>query len=382
MQSNSRNISAGEDAGLNANVAGQVPDASCRHHDDTVPGKPGTITGKGGTSLRSRAGSLHAPMFIAFLLVALALAGWAGAVWQEWRYKVTGQISMAPSQTDTTNTANHEPAMAGSLKVLSDKLGELQARVLAIEALRARISEAAGLDHDAAGTDSGLELLGPEHPDAGHGLAVTGELSMLMHEPGLPGVRELGQGIAHLWQRLETQEDAYAMVDAALARQAGFQASLPTFSPLDAPALSSTFGWRRNPVNGRQRMHEGLDFAAPRGAPIYAASGGLVVRAGVMRGYGRMVEIDHGNGLRTRYAHASSLLVKAGDIVLQGQQIARVGRSGLATGDHLHFEVRMADYPLDPSLFMGAYADSMPARSGDELALLLDDADAQGTRLR
>lgn len=99
-------------------------------------------------------------------------------------------------------------------------------------------------------------------------------------------------------------------------------------------------------------MHEGLDFAAPRGSSIHAASGGVVSWSGFRSGYGKMVELSHGNGLVTRYAHASSVLVKVGDLVEKGQLIAKVGSTGKSTGPHLHFEVRMAGHPLDPRLFL------------------------------
>jgi murein DD-endopeptidase MepM/ murein hydrolase activator NlpD len=130
------------------------------------------------------------------------------------------------------------------------------------------------------------------------------------------------------------------------------EASLPTYKPVDYPYLSSSFGWRLNPVTGRHAMHEGLDFAAPKGTPIYAASGGVVTEARYVPGYGKLVEIDHGNGVVTRYAHASSITVKLGDVVEKAQQIARVGSTGRSTGSHLHFEVRVAGHPLDPTLFM------------------------------
>lgn len=142
------------------------------------------------------------------------------------------------------------------------------------------------------------------------------------------------------------------MLDLVLTKRVGIEARLPTLMPVDYPYLSSSFGWRRNPVTKRHTMHEGLDFAAPKGTPIHAASGGLVTQARYAPGYGNVVDIDHGNGLLTRYAHASSISVKVGDVVGKGQQIARVGSTGRSTGSHLHFEVRMAGHPLDPTLFL------------------------------
>ena len=117
--------------------------------------------------------------------------------------------------------------------------------------------------------------------------------------------------------------------------------------PAEGP-ISSPFGWRTHPVHGDRRLHAGVDIAAPHGSPIRAAAAGTVVAAGRRGGYGLLVEIDHGTGQRTRYAHASRLHVAAGDRVGRGQPIAAVGATGTATGPHLHFELRLDGRPVDP----------------------------------
>jgi murein DD-endopeptidase MepM/ murein hydrolase activator NlpD len=96
-------------------------------------------------------------------------------------------------------------------------------------------------------------------------------------------------------------------------------------------------------------MHQGVDIGAPEGAPISAAAAGKVTYSGVMGGYGNIVIVDHGNGLETRYAHASSLDVRVGETVAAGQLIARVGSTGMSTGPHLHFEVRKDDVAVEPT---------------------------------
>ena len=117
--------------------------------------------------------------------------------------------------------------------------------------------------------------------------------------------------------------------------------------PIGAYTLTSTFGPRWG------RMHLGLDLAAPTGSPIYASDGGTIIRAGYYGGYGNCVDIDHGNGRVTRYAHCSKLLVSAGEQVYQGQNIALVGSTGNSTGPHLHFEVRLNDTAVDPAPKLG-----------------------------
>ena len=112
--------------------------------------------------------------------------------------------------------------------------------------------------------------------------------------------------------------------------------------------LSSRFGRRQHPIRGDIRMHNGIDIAAPEGSPIRAATGGKVVFSGWREGYGRLIEIDHDDGLITRYGHNQENLVQLGEVVHSGQIIGRVGQSGLSTGPHLHFEVRRDGQPLDP----------------------------------
>lgn len=115
-----------------------------------------------------------------------------------------------------------------------------------------------------------------------------------------------------------------------------------------AGTVTSRFGMRRHPVRGGVRMHTGLDVAAATGTPIRAAAGGQVVRAGTLGGYGQVVDIAHGGGTITRYAHQSRLLVASGQQVAAGQVIGLVGSTGTATGPHLHVEVRTATGPIDP----------------------------------
>ncbi|NUQ70989.1 MAG: peptidoglycan DD-metalloendopeptidase family protein [Chthonomonadales bacterium] len=117
--------------------------------------------------------------------------------------------------------------------------------------------------------------------------------------------------------------------------------------PVDGP-VTSNYGMRYHPILHRRRMHTGVDFGAPYGSSIRAAADGVVIMSSYMRGYGNTVIIDHGGGVTTLYAHCSALLVRDGRSVRQGQTIARVGSTGLATGPHLHFEVRHNGTPVNP----------------------------------
>lgn len=294
---------------------------------------------------------------VAGAVLALAAAAWAGASWQAARQEVP-----APAVPQVrVGMLDDSARLQGSLADLAGRVGELQGRLLAMESLSAQVAEAAGLRYTAPELVSDPRAV----ESAGAPAARSASASPLDSEEGI--AERLGRRIDGLAQRLAAQEDDYTLVEEVLSRQSGRQAGLPTAPPVDYPYLSSSFGWRRSPVSGRHAMHEGLDFVAPKGTAIRAASGGIVVRAGPVPGYGRMVEIDHGNGLRTRYAHASRVLVRAGDVVRQGDLIARVGSTGRSTGAHLHFEVRMADYPLDPSLFLQRGNEALSAQADARL---------------
>ncbi|MGE5502989.1 MAG: M23 family metallopeptidase [Actinomycetota bacterium] len=129
-------------------------------------------------------------------------------------------------------------------------------------------------------------------------------------------------------------------------------AALPWRPPLGHYWVGSGFGMRRDPFRHRPAFHPGIDLEAPMRAPVLAAAPGRVVFAGRRGGYGRMVEIDHGGGVCTRYGHLSALRVHRGQVVRSGQAIGAVGSTGRSTGPHLHYEVRVAGIPRNPAVFM------------------------------
>jgi len=135
------------------------------------------------------------------------------------------------------------------------------------------------------------------------------------------------------------------------ALQRGLQ-GIPQVIPAAGRHISSGFGYRNDPFAGSAAFHAGLDFKGPIGAPIYAAARGKIAFVGRRPGYGNIVEIDHGNGLRTRYAHMSAFRARAGEPVRAGQLIGAVGSTGRSTGPHLHFEVRIHGQPVNPRPFL------------------------------
>lgn len=131
-------------------------------------------------------------------------------------------------------------------------------------------------------------------------------------------------------------------------------AGIPQVEPADMDYVSSGFGYRADPFTGAGAFHAGLDFKGPIGAPIFAAAKGTVSFAGQKQGYGNCLEIDHGNGLMTRYAHMSAFRARVGQPVKAGDLVGAIGSSGRSTGPHLHFEVRINDRPVNPRPFLEA----------------------------
>ena len=141
--------------------------------------------------------------------------------------------------------------------------------------------------------------------------------------------------------------------------------SVPQVMPASVGRMSSGFGFRRDPFTGGGAMHSGLDFAGPIGTPIQAAANGRVSFVGVKSGYGKVVEIDHGNGLVTRYAHLSAFNVKHGAEVGAGERIAAMGSTGRSTGSHLHFEVRLYGRAVNPRTFLERAPDVLEKARSD-----------------
>lgn len=142
-------------------------------------------------------------------------------------------------------------------------------------------------------------------------------------------------------------------------------AGLPQALPASLEYISSGFGYRADPFTGGADFHPGLDFKGPLGAPIYAAARGTVSFVGQRSGYGNVVEIDHGNGLITRYAHMSGFRTVVGKPVMPGQLIGLIGSTGRSTGPHLHFEVRLGDRPVNPRPFLEAVPNVFQKAGGD-----------------
>jgi murein DD-endopeptidase MepM/ murein hydrolase activator NlpD len=139
--------------------------------------------------------------------------------------------------------------------------------------------------------------------------------------------------------------------------------AVPSGNPANVMMLSSSYGYRSDPFTGASAMHSGLDFPGPIGSPIFAAAPGRISYVGTKSGYGKVIEVDHGQGIMTRYAHLAGFTAKIGDQVAAGQQIAKMGSTGRSTGSHLHFEVRLNGQAVNPRRFLEANADVREAKA-------------------
>ncbi len=233
--------------------------------------------------------------------------------------------------------------MRENLDVMAKRLGEMQAKMLQLEALGQRLSGLAGVNP--AEIKSTL----------GSGGALLASRSLTMEE--------LQATLVDLDKITDQRVDLMTLMESRLFDQKIKKLMLPTQQPVLGGTLGSSFGWRIDPFNGQSALHSGLDFSAPNGTAILAAAGGVVVVQEYHPAYGNMVEIDHGNDLVTRYAHASKVLIKKGDLIKRGQKIAEVGSTGRSTGSHLHFEVLVHGVFQDPQKFLMA-GQNLPTVAG------------------
>jgi len=224
-----------------------------------------------------------------------------------------------------------------NIDALSSRLGLLQAHVMRLDALGRKLMHMARIDKGEFDFDSTPALGGPETV-ANKGL-----------EPN-----ELSLAIEQLGSELESRENQLAVLESLVLDENLQREVQPSGRPITKGWLSSYYGMRMHPISGRREMHKGIDFAGKMGGPVIAVAKGVVTYAGKRYNYGQLVEIAHGNGYVTRYAHNSRILVSVGNTVEKGFQIAEIGSSGRSTGPHVHFEVLKNGREINPVRFIRA----------------------------
>jgi murein DD-endopeptidase MepM/ murein hydrolase activator NlpD len=293
---------------------------------------------------------LAASMLLALLLL---LGMTASLYWLTIRFATDIKVPLVQQLLLTAQQGEAERArqfVQQNLNAMAVKLGEMQAQLARLDALGERLTSLAGIRPQ--------EFRFSEAPGLGGAQPTT-------LPPQNLSLAEFGEKLTVMSRNMENRTDMLGVLEAQLFEQAVKKKLLPTMLPVSAPFNASGFGMRIDPFTGQHAMHEGIDFLAEQGAPIVAAAGGVVIFAGFHPQYGNVVDVDHGNDLVTRYAHASKLHVKEGDIVQRGRRLADVGSTGRSTGPHLHFEVRFKGAAQNPARFvLASQASQQSARAG------------------
>ena len=245
---------------------------------------------------------------------------------------LTGQLQEQRSSIDTIRQENED-----TLDALSIRIAQMNARMIRLDALGRRLTDMAEIDDSEFDFDSNPAVGGPEEPMASGSNVV---------------VPEMLEAMDLLTARLSNREAQLDVLEGVLMNQNLKERVYPQGRPVSSGWLSSYFGKRTDPFTGKPANHTGVDFAGKLGAEIAAVADGVVTWSSDRYGYGSMVEINHGSGYSTRYAHNSENLVSVGDEVKKGQIVALMGESGRATGPNLHFEVLHNGSRVNPVKFI------------------------------
>ena len=290
---------------------------------------------------RSRAIAL----LVVVLLAPLSLASYLGFYWGSQH----GQSEMAAMNEEAVpaNSASSEPAdqeppleVRETINALTARLGVLQAQVIRLNALGKRLVGMAGLEKGEFDFGSPPPQGGPEQP-------------RILDEKPLP-LPKLSSQINQLNQELNNRQEQLSVLETMYRHRNLLDEVLPKGRPVSDGWISSYFGYRTDPFDGRREWHPGVDIAGELGEPVVAVAAGIVTYAGKHGGYGNLVEINHGNGLASRYGHLSQIGVKVGQFVRIGETIGRIGSTGRSTGPHLHYETRVNGEAVDPQKFLRA----------------------------
>jgi murein DD-endopeptidase MepM/ murein hydrolase activator NlpD len=250
------------------------------------------------------------------------------AVIENWRMKIQEQDAVV-EELQTDSVARRQ--------AVGRQIADMQARLWRMEALASYMHESSGLPQDEFDFDAQVSQGGPINPEA-----------------EVLNVQNLDSKLANLSERLKQQETELSILDQVLMGVYTQKGAMPAGAPIVKGWMSSPFGERVDPISGKKAWHEGMDFAGANGSDVVAVANGIVVFSGRRDGYGLMVEISHGENLRTRYGHHQELLVRAGQSVKRGDVIGLMGSSGRSTGPHVHFEVLKSGKPVNPARYVSA----------------------------
>jgi murein DD-endopeptidase MepM/ murein hydrolase activator NlpD len=222
------------------------------------------------------------------------------------------------------------------LDAIASRVGQMNAHVIRLDALGRRLTDMAKLDKGEFDFDREPAVGGPEGVMEG-AVAAAPELTAMLDD---------------LANQIKDRERQLAVLESLISTRNLSRQIVPGGRPVMQGWISSYFGHRADPFTGRRAFHRGIDFAGRSGAEVVAVASGVVTYSKERFGYGKVVEINHGNGYVTRYAHNQRVLVAPGDTIQKGQPIALIGSTGRSTGPHLHFEVLKQGRAVDPMSFV------------------------------
>jgi murein DD-endopeptidase MepM/ murein hydrolase activator NlpD len=275
-------------------------------------------------------------------LILVAAAFLAGTVvgWNEAEKSSIGRLEeLSAGLAEQRETIAEARRMADEqVSALAARVGQMHARLIRLDALGKRLTEVANLDHGEFDFDAAPAIGGPEVE------AFVGE------GPTVPTLDDL---LASLDATIGDRSRQLAALETLILSRELARQLVPGGRPVESGYISSFFGQRADPFTGESAFHAGLDFAGAPGTRVLAVADGVVSYAGRDKGYGKLIEITHGGGYVTRYAHNASVLVQPGQTVRRGDAIALMGSTGRSTGPHVHFEVLRDGRPVNPMSFVG-----------------------------
>lgn len=275
-------------------------------------------------------------VFVVLVFSTSALFSWLSV---HLRLPLVENLMLSLQQQEAKKTRDY---LDNNLHLMATRLGELQGKVLQLDSLGERVSGLLGVKRQPE-----ADIARP----AQGGPYVAAPMSAI----------EVQREIDRLAGQVEQRSDDLAFLEFRLLEKRVRDRLLPTILPVKDASLGSPFGHRSDPIAGLRSMHEGMDFSAEPGTPVVAAADGVVLSAAYHPEYGNLIEVDHGEGLTSRYAHLSRMDVQPGGLIKRGTRIGAVGNTGRSTGPHLHFEVRMLGVAQNPAHFL---------KQGDEYALV------------
>lgn len=253
---------------------------------------------------------------------------------REWTARLAPDFPEQQHQADALKLAVQDRVDALSLRI-----GTLSAHLVRLNALGKRLAQLANINSKEFDFDSDPPQGGPEETGTGTGRGVD--------------VSAIDSGVSGLQRLVDFRGAQLAALENVLLGRQLTAEIVPAGRPVVEGYISSAFGERMDPFNGEEAFHKGIDFAASAGATVLSVAAGVVTWSGLRDGFGVLIEVAHGNGLVTRYAHNSRALVNAGDTVQRGQPIAVVGSTGRSTGPHVHFEVLKNSIAINPMSYIG-----------------------------